>query len=85
VTQLVDALQLLGLGAEVEMEGRWVRLTGDRGAVFVTASAWGESYYTWCDLPDERAVQRFSDPVEAIQTGLRRACRTSARADHVED
>lgn len=85
MTRLVDALQLLGLTAVVELEGRWIRLAGDRGAVFITASAWGDSYYTWCDLPDERAVQRFNDPVEAIQAGLRRARGHAARADDEAD
>jgi hypothetical protein len=73
MTRLVDALELLGLTAEVELQGRWVRLAGDRGTIFVTASAWGDSYYTWCDIPDQRAVQRYSDPVEAIRAGLSRA------------
>ena len=75
MTRLVEALDSLGLAAEVELNGRWIRITGDRGTVFVTSSAWGDSYYTWCDIPDQRTVQRFSDPVEAIRVGLRRASR----------
>jgi hypothetical protein len=75
MTPLVDALETLGLTAEVELKGRWVRLAGDCGAVFVTASTWGDSYYTWCDIPDQRAVQRYNDPVEAIRAGLHRASR----------
>jgi hypothetical protein len=78
MTRLVDALKKLGLTADVELDGRWIRLNGERGAVFVTASTWGDSYYTWCDLSDERAVRRFNDPVEAIEAGLKRAGRRPA-------
>jgi hypothetical protein len=70
---LAGALAALGIGAEVDLDGRWARFAGERGAVYVIASAWGDSFYTWCDIPGERAVERYSDPVRAIRAGLRRA------------
>ena len=80
MTRLVEALRLLSLPGEADLGGRWVKLQGERGAVYVVEAAWGHGYYTWCDVPEERAVERYRDPVEAIQAGLRRArhCPSSA-------
>lgn len=41
--------------------------------VYVAESAWGTGYYTWCEDPEERAVEFYLDPTEAIQAGLDRA------------
>ncbi len=56
------------------LDGHWLTLQGERCAVFV-AWASGDAYYTWCDDPDERAVEAYPDPVTAIGAGLRRAAR----------
>jgi hypothetical protein len=70
---LVAALQFLGITAEVELGGRWVALHGERGTAYVIEAGWGSSFYVWSDLPEERAVARYADPVTALQEGLRRA------------
>ena len=75
MTGLVEALQSLGLDAEIALGGRWVKLEGERCAVYVVAAAWGAGYYTWCDAPKERAVQFYADPAVAIREGMRRAAR----------
>jgi hypothetical protein len=73
MTRLVDALRELGLDGEIALEGRWVKLRGERRTVYVAQAPWGSGYYTWCDDPRERAVERYADPTEAIRAGLRRA------------
>ncbi len=77
MTQLVDALNELGLEGEYSLEGRMVKLQGERCAVYVVEAGWGMSYYTWCDDPQGRAVEYYSDPVAAIRAGLQRATRSS--------
>jgi hypothetical protein len=72
MTRLETALQALGLVGEVALGGRWVKVQGERCAVYVIESV-GQGYYMWCDHPEARLVQSYSDPTEAIQTGLRRA------------
>ena len=76
MTRLSDALHMLGLAAEVELEGRWVKIDGDQGAVFVIEAAWGNGFYVWCAIPEERGVERYTSAIEAIQAGLRRASRS---------
>ena len=73
MTQLVEALHALGLDAELAPSGRWAKFQGERCAVYVTASARGTAYYTWCDDPSARSVEAYRDAVAAIQAGLRRA------------
>ena len=73
MARLVEALHALGLQGEVELSGRWVKLDGERCPVYVVEGAWGAGYYTWCDDPQDRSVELYHDPVEAIQAGLRRA------------
>ena len=78
MTRLVDALRELGLPGEIANAGRWVTLTGERCRVHVVETPRGDGYFTWCDDPAARTVEHYTDPVQAITTGLRRA----ALADH---
>jgi hypothetical protein len=73
MTRLVAALRALEQEGEIALAGRWVTLRGERCAIYVVEAAWSSGYYTWCDDPEERAVQFYLDPIEAIQAGLRRA------------
>ena len=73
MTRLVDVIQELGLRGEVSPFGRWVRLQGEQGPVYVAQAAFGQGYYTWCDTPHGHAADPYLDPVEAIQAGLQRA------------
>jgi hypothetical protein len=75
MTRLVEALRMLELEGEVSLAGRWLKLQGERATVYVAETSWGSGFYTWCDDPCERSVELYSDPVEAIQAGLRRAAR----------
>jgi hypothetical protein len=68
-------LEDLGLEGEVSPLGRWVRLHGERGTVYVAEAAFGAGYYSWCDTPQERTALPYLDPVEAIQAALHRARR----------
>ncbi len=72
MTQLIGALQALGLEGEIALAGRWVKLQGERCAVYVVESR-RDGYYTWCDDPQARTVEFYLDPTEAIKAGLRRA------------
>ncbi len=74
MTRLVEAVRSLGLEAEVDLVGHWVRFHGERDLVYVVEAAPGY-YYTWCAGPEERGVQFYADPVEAIRAGLGRAVR----------
>jgi hypothetical protein len=85
VTALLAALQQLGIRADVELGGRWAAIRGERATVYVIEAGWGDSFYVWCDLPEERAVERYRDPIEAIQTGLRRASHLPSPAVHEAD
>ena len=73
MTRLVAALQALGLEGEVALAGRWVKLRGERHAVYVAATTSGSGYYTWGEDPEARSVAFYRDPAEAIVAGLRRA------------
>ena len=73
MTRLVEAVRALGLEGEITLAGRWLRLQGERHAVYVAEAPWNGGFYTWCDHPDERAVELYCDPTEAIHAGLRRA------------
>ena len=75
---LVAALQILGTTADVELGGRWIAIRGERGTAYVIEAGWGDSFYVWCDIPEERAVERHRDPIEAIQAGLRRTSKSPA-------
>ncbi len=75
MTVLVDTLQTLGLDGEPIMGGRWVRLRGERGWVYVAEAARGRGFYTWCDDREARYVELYADPAQAIQAGLRRSRR----------
>jgi hypothetical protein len=78
MTRLVDVIQELGLRGEVSPFGRWVRLRGEQGLVYVAQAAFGQGYYSWCDTPHEHVAEPYLDPVEAIQAGLQRATRRTA-------
>lgn len=73
MTQLVEALDALGLDGEIALAGYWVTLHGDRCAVYVAEAAPGFGFYSWCDDPAERALEAYYTAFEAIEAGLRRA------------
>ena len=73
MTRLTEALVALGLEGEIALSGRWVKLQGARFPVYIAETAWSTGYYTWCDDSEERRVEFYLDPTEAIQAGLRRA------------
>ncbi len=73
VTQLLRALETLELEGEIALSGRWVKLRGERCSVYVVESADESAYYTWCGCPEDRVVESYRDPIEAIRVGLRRA------------
>jgi hypothetical protein len=75
MTRLVDALTMLGLTGEITNAGRWARLDGERGPVYVVEASWDRGYFTWCDIPEGRVVEFYRDPAEAIRAGLGRAAR----------
>ncbi len=77
MTRLVDALREMGLDAAVSPGGRFVRIAGEQGAVYVAEAAHGRGFITWCDVPSERRVERHPDAMTAIQAGLRRAARSA--------
>ena len=70
---LIDALRQLGIVAEVELGGRWVAIRGERATSYVVEAGWGPSFYVWCDIPEDRSVERYRDSIAAVQAGLRRA------------
>ena len=80
MTRLVEALHARGLAAEVSLAGRWATLRGERCAVFVFETLSADGYLTWCDDPDNRTVEYYRSPDEAIQAVLRRA--TSQEVTH---
>ncbi len=73
MTRLTDALQSLGVEGEINLSGRWVKLQGVRFPVYVVEVAWNAGYYTWCDDREERVVEFYLDPAEAVRAGLQRA------------
>lgn len=73
MTELVEALNALGIRARVELGGRWATIAGERGRVYVMEAAWGSVFYAWCDIAEERAVIPYPSAREAIRAGLRRA------------
>ena len=73
--RLLDALQELQLDAEMAMDDRWVRIQGERCSVYVVEMARHRGFFTWCDDPDERAIEFHEDAFGAIRSGLRRAAR----------
>ena len=75
MAHLGTVLEDLGLEGEVSPLGRWARLRGERGTVYVAHAAFGSGYYSWCDTPQEHTALPYLDPVEAIQAALQRARR----------
>lgn len=75
MTQLIEALHAMGLDGEIALADRWIKLQGERCAVYVVERAWGGGYYTWCEDRQARAVEFYLDPIMAIKAGLRRAMR----------
>lgn len=73
MTRLTETLRALELPGEISLSGRWVKLAGERCAVYITEAPWGAGYYSWCDDPRERAVKFYNEPSEAIKAGLLRA------------
>ena len=70
---LLAALRELEITAGVELNGRWVTIHGERGTASIIEAGWGSSFYVWSDIPEERAVARYSDALTAVREGLRRA------------
>ena len=73
MTGLTEALHELRLEGETHLGGRWVKLRGERCNIYVAEAASGAYHFTWCDDPQERAVEVYRDPRDAIRAGLRRA------------
>jgi hypothetical protein len=73
MAHLSTVLAELGLEGEVSPLGRWARLPGEQGMVYVAHAAFGEGYYSWCDASPERTAQPYRDATEAIQAALQRA------------
>ena len=73
MTRFMKALQALGLEGDISLSGRWLKLRGERCSVYVAEAAWDAGYYAWCDDREERAVEHYLDPAEAIQASLKRA------------
>ena len=78
MTRLTEALTTLGLTGEVTHAGRWVRLPGERGAVYVIEAGWDSGFFTWCDVPGADVVEFYRDPTEAIRAGFARVGRGKA-------
>ncbi len=73
MTRLTEALQRLGVEGEINLSGRWVKFQGGRFPVYVAEAAWNAGYYTWCEDSEERVVEFYLDPTEAIRAGMQRA------------
>ncbi len=73
MTQLMRALESLGLDGEIALSGRWAKLRGERCSVYVVESSDESVYYTWCGCAEDRVVEAYGDPTEAIRVGLQRA------------
>ncbi len=73
MTRLVEAVQTLGLEADIAPSLRLVKIRGERCAVYIAEVAWGSQYYTWCDGVWARGVELYTNAQAAIQSGLRRA------------
>ena len=78
MTRLAEAVEALGLDGELSLSGSWVRLRGEHCTVYVVEAVSATRYYTWCDAPNERHVELFHDPLEAIDAGLRRAASSAS-------
>jgi hypothetical protein len=70
---LGDLLRAMGLSFEESLSGRWVKIRGREGAVYVVEGSRPPSYLTWCERWEAREVERYRTPEEAIAAGLRRA------------
>jgi hypothetical protein len=73
MTRLTEALEAMGLEAETELSGRWVKIQGERCAAYVAEAPWAAGFYSWCDDPQDRVVEHHADPAEAIRAVLNRA------------
>ena len=82
MSYLGDVLRAMGLSFEESLSGRWVKIQGREGAVYVVEGSWPPSYLTWCDRWDAREVERYRTPEEAIAAGLRRAGGPAAPMRH---
>ncbi len=69
--KLVEALHELGLEGEIMLSGRWVKIKGTRCSAYIVELVWNEQYCTWPDDPQARTVEFYSDPIEAIEAGVR--------------
>jgi hypothetical protein len=77
VPALIGAMRELGLDGEASPFGRWIRIQGTNGPVYVSASAFGLGYYTWDDAGHRQRAGPFDDPCAAICMGLWRAYHAS--------
>ena len=81
MTRLVTALRAVGVDGEIALAGHWVKLQGERCAVYVAEAPSRGGYYTWCETPEARVVEYYLDPIAAIEAGLRRAARCAPGRD----
>lgn len=80
---LIPWIPYLELGSVIA--GHWVKLQGERCSVYIAEPAQGGNYFTWCDDPQARVVEAYSNPVAAIQAGLRRAARPDLKQNEGRD
>lgn len=85
MTRLVETLRARRLHGKIELSGRWVTLDGERCAVYVVEERDGAGYYSWCADEQARTVERYRDPVTAIERGLRRAAKQHGEDEDGED
>lgn len=70
MTDPVSVMRARGVDGEISPSGRWIRLPGDHGAVYVMQAARGRGYVVWCEPPARRR-EIYLDPDEALQAALR--------------
>ena len=70
MTRLVEVMQDMGLKGETSSSGRWIRLSGKQGPIYVVEAAWHGGYYTFSDAEAEQKPEIYLDPAAAIEAGL---------------
>lgn len=80
MTDLVDVMRAMGLDGETSPSGRWIRLSGSRGPIYVMQAARGRGYVVWHESPPARRPEIYLDPEEAVRAALRLATLGGANA-----
>lgn len=71
---LVRAAQQSGLAFESSPSGRWIRLSGPRGAVYVVQDPWGEGCSVMhVGTQRGRRATHFLNPISAVHAAVREA------------